>query len=316
MLEQHVMRTGLGIKGAARLQGTVSVDGPRFRIDGRMEGQEGAFDGNAVDRFGGELAWSSDGVVLRQPRAPGPRGRGHPRRRRAFGLPAPHPHPRAGQGRRCRSPAPGGLPLRPPSDRRLRHRGSAAWSGPRAGSGRSRAPSNSTSPSARTDGPRSPGVSNGAPIKGSSASSAPTCARPRPGPGSRAAWSATTGADLALDADSTDLRGDRRAASPGAASARATARPNPWVSPAPGLFRGRWRGTLGAPVFEGRFSGRDLGYAGVDWGKAEWAGSADAGAVRSHSLVLSRGGAELWLDGLVETGFFGAEDALDARVRL
>ena len=83
-----------------------------------------------------------------------------------------------------------------------------------------------------------------------------------------------------------------------------------------GLFRGRWRGTLGAPVFEGRFSGRDLGYAGVDWGRAEWSGSADAGAVRSHSLVLSRGGAELWLDGLVETGFFGAEDALDARVRL
>ncbi len=96
----------------------------------------------------------------------------------------------------------------------------------------------------------------------------------------------------------------------------ATPRPNLSGFTGTGLFRGRWRGTLGAPVFEGRFSGRDVGYAGVVWGKAEWAGSADAASVRSHSLVLSRGGAELWLDGLVETGFFGAQDALDARVRL
>ena len=142
------------------------------------------------------------------------------------------------------------------------------------------------------------------PIRASSASSAPTCARPPRGCGSSGRVEPDDRADLALDADSTDLLATdelllrvRRAL--GNAEAQALG------FTGAGLFRGRWRGTLGAPVFEGRFSGRDVGYAGVVWGKAEWAGSADIGSVRSHSLVLSRGGAELWLDGLVETGFFG-----------
>jgi translocation and assembly module TamB len=59
-----------------------------------------------------------------------------------------------------------------------------------------------------------------------------------------------------------------------------------------------------------------MAYLGVNWGRAEWAGSVDATTVRSHSLIVTRGGAELWVDGLVETGYFGGRDALEARVRL
>ena len=83
-----------------------------------------------------------------------------------------------------------------------------------------------------------------------------------------------------------------------------------------GVFDGRWRGTLDDPVFEGRFTGDDVSYLGVRWGHAEWVGALDAREVRPHSLVLRRPGGELWLDGRVETGDYGEDDALDARVRL
>ena len=83
-----------------------------------------------------------------------------------------------------------------------------------------------------------------------------------------------------------------------------------------GVFEGRWRGTLDAPVFEGRFTGEDVAYLGVRWGHAEWAGAFDAREVRPHSLVLRRPGGELWVDGRVQTGDLGDEDAIDARVRI
>src|SRR5262249_1555354 len=83
-----------------------------------------------------------------------------------------------------------------------------------------------------------------------------------------------------------------------------------------GSFQGHWGGTLDVPVFEGRSSGRNVGYRGVVWGRAEWVGSADPGEVRSHSLVVRRAGAEMWLDGRVQTGFYGQEDEVDVKVRL
>src|SRR5262249_33361213 len=54
----------------------------------------------------------------------------------------------------------------------------------------------------------------------------------------------------------------------------------------------------------------------VQWGKAEWSGALDARSVRPHSLVLRRPGGELWIDGTLQTGDFGEDDAVDARVRI
>jgi translocation and assembly module TamB len=82
-----------------------------------------------------------------------------------------------------------------------------------------------------------------------------------------------------------------------------------------GSFRGRWKGSLRDPLFEGRFSGNDVAYLGVLWGSAEWAGSADADEIHSHSLVLRRPGGELWLDGRTETGALGGKDGLELRLR-
>ena len=45
-------------------------------------------------------------------------------------------------------------------------------------------------------------------------------------------------------------------------------------------------------------------------------GALDAREVRPHSLVLRRPGGELWVDGRVQTGEYGDDDALDARVRI
>ena len=82
-----------------------------------------------------------------------------------------------------------------------------------------------------------------------------------------------------------------------------------------GTFHGRWKGSLADPLFEGRFSGNDVGFLGVQWGSAEWAGSADADEIHSHSLVLRRAGGELWLDGRSETGTQGGHDGLELRAR-
>jgi translocation and assembly module TamB len=83
-----------------------------------------------------------------------------------------------------------------------------------------------------------------------------------------------------------------------------------------GTFRGRWVGTLTDPVYEGRFTGDDVLYLGVPWGHAEWAGSSSARQVASHSLVLRKDAAELWLDGRIETGLPGEQDAVEVAVRL
>jgi translocation and assembly module TamB len=83
-----------------------------------------------------------------------------------------------------------------------------------------------------------------------------------------------------------------------------------------GTFQGRWVGTLFDPVYEGRFRGDDVRYLGVPWGRAEWSGTSNAREVRSHSLVLRKGAAELWLDGRIETGLPGEQDGLDLALRL
>jgi translocation and assembly module TamB len=314
MLEQHVMRTGLGIKGAARWQGTVSVDGDRFRIDGRMEGQEGAFDGSAVDRFRGEVAWSSDGVVLRRLELEAlggsgtldvdvPSGAARPVRIRG---PVKDVDAEAllralfGYGPlQIGASATGDLAVEWPKSRVRMISGAVGLDLVERADGR-------TPLSGRFEWSADQGVER---VERADLRTPSTRVRVAGG------VERDDRADLALDADSTDLAAtDDLLLRVRKALGNAEAQELGFTGA--GVFRGRWRGTLGAPVFEGRFSGQGIGYSGVVWGHAEWAGSAEADAVRSHSLVVSRNGAELWLDGLVETGFFGGRDAIDGRVRL
>ena len=96
---------------------------------------------------------------------------------------------------------------------------------------------------------------------------------------------------------------------------------NPEAQPAGftgrGGFRGSWRGTVDWPVFEGRFAGDGVGYAGVDWGHAEWTGTLDTAAesVDSRPLVLRKGAGEIRWEGRTEIGWFGLKDAIDGRAR-
>jgi hypothetical protein len=66
MLDAHVMRTGFGLRGRGRYDGTATVDGSRLRLKGRLQGTEGVFDGVPVPRYAGEVAWDSEGVHLRR----------------------------------------------------------------------------------------------------------------------------------------------------------------------------------------------------------------------------------------------------------
>ena len=81
MLDAHVMRTGFGLRGRGRYDGTASVDGSRLRLKGRLEGTEGVFDGVPVPRYAGEVAWDSEGVHLRRFEVQALGGTGGPGRR-------------------------------------------------------------------------------------------------------------------------------------------------------------------------------------------------------------------------------------------
>ena len=305
MLDQHVMRTGFGIKGAARFRGTVSVDGPRFRIDGRMEGTEGVFDGTSVERFGGELAWSSDGVVLRRLDLQALGGAGTLDVDVPSGSTSPRPVRIQGPLREVDaeallravfkygplhlgSSATGDLLVEWPKGKVRQISGSIALDLAERPDGR-------TPLSGRFEWRADQGVEW---VERADLRTPTTRVR------AAGRIESDDRTDLSLDADSSDLgAADEILLQVRRALGNAEAQPTGFTGA--GLFRGRWRGTLGLPVFEGRFSGPDVAYLGVGWGNAEWAGSVDTASVRSHSLVVTRGGAELWLDGLMETGFFG-----------
>jgi hypothetical protein len=315
LLERHVLRTGFGLEGASRFDGVLSVDGSRLRIEGHMEGTVGRFLGTDIPHYSGDVSYDGvDGLQLRDleleslggratleidvppgssgtVRVAGPvqNADGEGLVRLVFGWDAFGVGSAASgrfdvtwpKGRPRLVSGRVGLDLAYREDGRTPLQGRVDWS---AGQGRQHM--------------------ERAEFKT---------------PDGRARLEGTVEADdralLAVDAESTDIAAiDDLLARVRRALGNKEAQKAGFGGE--GTFRGRWTGTLHVPTFEGRFEGNDVAYLGVTWGRANWVGSADPDEVRSHSLVLRRAGAELWLDGRMQTGLFGQEDALDLQLRL
>ncbi|HXY41546.1 MAG TPA: translocation/assembly module TamB domain-containing protein [Vicinamibacteria bacterium] len=318
VLERHVFRSGLGLAGRARWGGLLSVDGSRLRIEGRADGEQAQFLGTPVTRFATALSFDgSSGLVLRDLAVNALGGSG------LLGIEVP--------------PGNSGLPLRlraslNGADGEGLTRLVFGWGGMGFGTAASgsvdvswpRGRSRSLSGRIGLDlGER---ADNRVPIGGRLEWTAVE-GRQRyerlelHGPAMRARVSGEVdpagAADLALEAEAAEL-----AVADGVLMRVRRGFGNPEAQPAGvsggGSFRGRWRGSLDWPVFEGRFSGDRLAYAGVGWGHGEWTGRLDtrAEAIESHSLVLRKAGGELWWDGRSEIGWFGERDRTEGRVRL
>ncbi len=314
MLDTHVTRTGFGMKGDGRFDGRLKVEGSRLDIEGRLSGVAGEFDGVSVPTFDTWLTRDARGLQLRGLEISALDGRG----RLDLELPpAPAPaHLRADleavdaeglwravfdwgeaglaaaatgrvdiswpRGRIRQLSGSIALDLAERQDRRTPLSGRFEWQA-RDGDERVeladlRTPHTRARLSGRID------------------------------PGNRA--------DLQVEASSVDLAAADEL-SQRVRRALGTADAQKAGFSGSGSFRGKWVGTLQAPLYEGRATARDLGYLGVDWGQAEWSGSADAWQVQSRSLVLRRDGAELWVDGRVELGEYGGDqDGLELQVRL
>jgi autotransporter translocation and assembly factor TamB len=318
VLERHVFRSGLGLAGRARWGGLLSIDGSRLRIEGRIDGAAGAFMGNPVTRFAGNLSYDgSSGLVLRELAVSALGGSG------TLDVDVP--------------PAVKGLPLRirgtmQAADGEALARLVFGWGELRIGTaatgtldvhwprGRTRALTGALTADLeeRADG-RFPVAGR---IEWKAVDGAQSYERVElRGPGLRTHLSgqvdAQSRADLAVEGDSSDLAaGDALLVQLRRAVGNAEAQRAGFSGS--GSFRGRWRGSVDWPVLTGRFAGKQIGYRGVDWGRAEWTGTLDtaAEAVESHSLVLRKPGAELWWDGRTEFGWFGERDRLAGRARL
>ena len=313
ILDRHVLASDLGLEGHGQFRGTVRFDQGRLRVAGRLDGTQGSFDGVAVSRYAGDVLWDEKGIHVHGLEAALLGGSGK------FEIEVP---PAPGQARvdaqlegidaedaashlfgigkaGLGAGATGEVSVRWPRGRRRALSGRAALD------------------FAPREDERTPlggrlvwRAQDGAQFVEDAQLQTPAAQAHLQGP-----ITIDRKTDLALEARSTDVAAAdallvrvRRAL--GADGAE------PVGLSGAGVFEGRWRGTLDAPVFEGRFTGEDVAYLGVRWGHAEWVGAFDAREVRPHSLVLRRPGGELWVDGRVQTGDLGEDDAIDARVRI
>jgi translocation and assembly module TamB len=307
-----VVQSGLDLEGTGRFDGHLVMDAGRFDLDGRVEGKDGAFKGVSVPRFSGRVTWTQAALGLRDldfstlggsahleiqvPRRGGQaRLKGRIEGLDAEGLLMPlFALGAAGIDAAATGDVslewPRGTPRRlsgeivadlvPRGDDRTPVSGRFEWRGEKGVLSVQRADFRTPLTWARFSG----GID------------------------------ADDRTDLAVDVESTDLSASddllarlRRAL--GAAAV-------PAGLAGAGSFHGRWRGTLQAPVIDGRFAGKDVSYLGVVWGAADWAGTVTKEEVVSHSLVLRRPGGEIWLDGRSDTGDQGVRDGIDVRVRL
>lgn len=309
-IDRHIVRTGFGMDGAASYDGVLTVEGSRVRLNGRLTGTDGRWDDVPVPRFDGEVAWDEDGVHISglsvatlggQARldVEVPPGRG-PASITAdmegvdaeglvsalFDLGRPGLASRATgrahlewpRGRFQQVSGEIELDLRPGSDGRLPMGGRFEWTGV---GGRQRVrTANLHTPASR------------AAIQGS--------------------IDHERRSDLTLDVSSTDLA-ETDGLLAGLRRALGRRGVQPFGMSGAASFRGRWTGRLHDPVFEGRFVGREVRYLDVAWGDAEWVGRLDSRGIDSHSLVLRKEAADLWIDGRMETGDLGTGDGLEVR---
>lgn len=317
VLERHVFRSGLGFAGSARWAGLLSIDGSRLRIEGRMQGDEGRFLGASIPRFKSWLSYDgTSGLVMREldvatlggaallsvdvppsatRRPVSIRGRvqdadSEGLLRMLFGwgelgigtaasgeIDVSWP-----KGRTRSVSGRVAVTLAERADGRLPLAGRFDW---RAEDGRQRYE-------------RLELAGRGIALRVSGEVDAEDRAR------------------LELDVETDDLAASE-AVLTRVRRALGSAEAQPAGLSGAGRFRGRWGGTLEWPVFEGRFQGRELGYADVSWGEASWTGSFDtaAEALTSRPLQLRKQGAEIDWEGRAELGWLGQKDALAGRVR-
>ncbi|HLA77348.1 MAG TPA: translocation/assembly module TamB domain-containing protein [Vicinamibacteria bacterium] len=314
VLDRHLIHSGLGLKGDARYDGELTVDGSRLRLQGRFAGTQGEFDGVAVPTFASQIAWSEKGVRLQGLELTALGGSG------TIDLEIP---PGAGSlvhltasmkevdadglvravfdlgETGVGAAATGPLELRWPKGRTRHLTGTLGVDLAAKEDGR-------TPLLGRFDWRAEEGLQT---VVGGDLRTPTTQLR------LRGQIHEDRRVDLLVDGESRDLAaadvlGRRLRQSLGTAEAQLAG-----ISGAGG-FRGHWGGTLELPVFEGRFTGQEVGYLGVNWGRAEWAGVMTPTEIRSHSLVVRRPGGELWLDGRLETGFLGDQDAAQVKVRI
>jgi translocation and assembly module TamB len=312
VLESHVVHTGFDLRGRARYDGTATLSGSRLRLSGQIEGDAGSFDGIPVPHYAGRVAWDRDGVHVNGlelltlggsarvdvevPPAPG-RSRVSAELRTVdaeqlvrwiFDL------GEAGLGASASGPVSLSWPrgnvrlLSGQFALDLQERGGA----PTPLSGRvlwraedgvqfvDAADLRTAHTQVRLSGRIERDLRTGLLVEGQSR-------------------------DLA-SADELFVRLRR---------ALGTAEAQPAGFAGAGTFQGRWGGTVSVPVFEGRFAGQDVSYLGVTWGRAEWSGVLTPTELRSQALLVRRPGGELSLEGSMETGLLGQQDALDVRLR-
>jgi translocation and assembly module TamB len=313
IVDRHVLVTDFALEGAAHFQGWARLEGSRVRLGGRLSGTDGKFDGIDVPRYTGDVGWDAQGVHLRQFAVTFLDGTG------VFDVDVP--------------PAPSEVTLR------------ASLSGVDA-----------ERLAAYVFDLGLPGLGGGATgdvslrwprgrvhaLTGTLALDLAPRGDGRTPLGGRVVWHAREGtqfvdeatlrtpetearlqgridvggaADLAVDASSTDLRSsDDLGVRVRQALRVAGVEPGGWSGS--GSFQGKWRGTLAEPIFQGRFSGQQVGFLGVSWGRAEWTGAVEPERLRLEPLVVRRDGAELRLEGWMDTGLLGETDALDLRAVL
>jgi len=311
-LDTHLWRTGLGIRGDGHYEGRLTISGPQLVLRGRLSGTNGVFNRVAVPEYSGELRWDARGVSLR-------------------GLSV---RTLDGQADINFAYPPGPAPTRLSATYKGVDAEGAVRAifdlGPIGLASSATGVAELTWPRGRTRA-----------LSGRITFDLADRSDARPPVHGRFEWQATNGhqevrqatlqsanmglhvtgaidqrnrMDLALEGDSSDLAwtddvGVRLRRALGNAESRVLG------FSGRGSFKGRCRGTLSAPVFDGTFSGRDFGFMGVRWGRAEWVGSASPDQVRCHSLVLRQDGRELWLDGWLETGDFASQDRVDLTLR-
>jgi hypothetical protein len=317
VLNKHVFRSSLGFQGPAHWQGLLSIDGSRLRIEGRVDGVDGGFMGIPVPRYASWLSYDgTEGLVMRDLDLSALGGTA----RLAIDVPPTSTH----QPVHIRGPvrevdgegilrmifgwgrlgvgagATGDVDVSWP-------KGQSRMVSGRIGVDLRERPDGRYPLAGRVDWRAQDGVQTyeKADLHGPGMTA---LARGQIDPDKRAS--------IDLDVDSADL-----AASETLLTRIRRALGNPEAQPAGftgrGRFQARWGGTVDWPVFDGRFSGDDVGYGGVEWGRADWAGTFDtaAEAVDSRPLVLRKGGGEIRFEGRTEIGWFGQGDAFSGRAR-